>query len=284
MMTPMATRLDSLIARGNTSDVFRWGNDSVVKILRPGIPDEWARREAHTTQLVHAAGLPAPEVLDLTTVQGRPALVLERVDGVPMWDHMLTEPADIPRLAILLAELQTEINLTPAPSGMPRLVDRLSAKIADAAPLSPIDRDDAQRELARLPEANALCHFDVHPNNVIMGPQGPIIVDWYDAAAGNPAADVVRSSTLMRRDAATCHLPCADPSVVAVVHDQYLSAIIRRSPIDRDLLLTWEGPVVAARLAEPLSEEAHSIMHHAWQATRSASPTPLAISLQLIDP
>jgi len=48
-----------LVARGNTSDVYAWGPQSIVKLLRPQIPPRWAEREAGTTELVRAAGLPA---------------------------------------------------------------------------------------------------------------------------------------------------------------------------------------------------------------------------------
>lgn len=281
----MAMWRELLVARGNTSDVYRWGDDSVVKVLRPGIPDEWAAREALTTHLVHAAGLPAPAVLDVTTVDGRPAIVFQRVEGISMWERMVDRPGEIPRLARMLAELQAEISATPAPADIPRIIDRLCAGIEQAPLLTAAERDIARLELARLPEGNALCHFDVHPNNVLLtGGSRLTIIDWFDAAAGHPAADIVRSSVLMRRDAAHCHLPVVDSSIIDVAHDEYIAAVARGRCLEPEMLLGWEGPVVAARLAEPVGRVIRRALKDTWLALCSAQPTRLSAALQMTRP
>jgi serine/threonine protein kinase len=35
-----------------------------------------------------------------------------------------------------------------------------------------------------------LVHFDLHPENVMAGPDGPVLIDWTNAHAGDPDADV----------------------------------------------------------------------------------------------
>jgi aminoglycoside phosphotransferase (APT) family kinase protein len=35
-----------------------------------------------------------------------------------------------------------------------------------------------------------LLHLDLHPDNVILGPAGPVVVDWTNARRGDPALDV----------------------------------------------------------------------------------------------
>ena len=59
-----------------------------------------------------------------------------------------------------------------------------------------LERDAA--ELARLHqqlheiafEGGALLHRDLHPGNVILSPDGPVVIDWTNAAGGDPALDV----------------------------------------------------------------------------------------------
>ncbi|MGA9595115.1 MAG: aminoglycoside phosphotransferase family protein [Acidimicrobiia bacterium] len=279
----MVTRdLDSLIARGNTSDVYRRGTDSVVKVLRPGIPDDWAAREAKTTQLVHAAGLPAPEVLDLVTINDRPGIVFRWVEGVSMWAEMLERVDDVPRLSRLLAELQAEIGATPAPDGIPTLVDHLSDNVARAPLLSSTEREIVYTELLRRTGGTALCHFDVHPNNVLMAGKQPMIIDWFDAAAGSPEADIVRSSVLMRQDAAIGHLPCTDPSLIDYVHSCYIATVASIRDIDTDALLEWESPILAGRLAEPIHEAMRQTTYRAWRDLQASQPTRLTTSLESI--
>lgn len=52
--------------------------------------------------------------------------------------------------------------------------------------------------LETLPVGEALTHGDFHLGNVMMTPQGMMVIDWSKAAAGHPAADAVRSEMLMR--------------------------------------------------------------------------------------
>lgn len=276
-------QLDTLVARGNTSDVYRLGSDAVIKVLHPQIPDDWADREAQIAGRVHAAGLPAPAVLDLTFAGGRPAIIFELIDGPSMWAEMLARHEDIAPLSRILADLQGEVNATPAPPGIPRLTDRLRRKLERNPILSESERNATVDELASHPDDDMLCHFDVHPNNVLMGPAGPVIIDWFDAAAGSPAADVARSSVLMRPDAASCHLPCPDRSVISAVHHEYLTAVLEDRRVDIDQLLGWEPTVLASRMAEPLGEESTQAAVQAWHAGRASRPTPLAVGIAGIE-
>jgi tRNA A-37 threonylcarbamoyl transferase component Bud32 len=275
----MVIQLDTLIAQGNTSDVYRWGADAVVKVLLNDIPNDWADREAQIAERVHAAGLPAPAVLDVITVNGRPAIVFELVEGISMWEQMLMHPMDIRRLSRILADLQADVNSTSAPAGLPGLNDRLLKNIERNTVLDPSERKAALDDLADKPDDDKLCHFDMHPNNILMGPKGPIIIDWFDAAAGAPAADVARSSVLMRPDAATCHLPCPEPSIIGLVHDEYIAAVLRNNAIDIDQLLEWESSVLASRMSEPLVEACRLAAARTWHALRVSEPTPLFTSI-----
>jgi len=276
--------IDSLIARGNTSNAYRWGKSAVIKVLHPDIPEEWATREAETTRLVHAAGLPAPAVLDVTTIGGRPGIVFERIPGTSMWEQMIADPQEIPRLSSLLAKLQAEVNATPAPSGMPRLVDDLKANIDAAQPLLSSERATARAALKRLTHESSLCHFDVHPNNVLMGSTRLVIIDWFDAASGSPSADIVRSSVLMRQEAVDGHLPCPSPSLIDFVHDEYISSVVRVREVAEELLLAWEGAVLAARLAEPITDSIRQTTYETLLALNASRISRLGASLRRVAP
>ncbi len=81
------------------------------------------------------------------------ALVLERVQGPTMAADLRRRPWRAARHARLLAQLH----------------DRLHE----------IHYEDAR-----------LLHLDLHPDNVLLGPGGPVVVDWTNARAGDPALDV----------------------------------------------------------------------------------------------
>ncbi len=272
------SQLGSLIARGNTSDVYAWGERAVIKLLRPEFPKAWAEKEARTTAIVHDAGLPAPAVGDVVVVDGRPGVVFERIEGPVMWDRMVAEPADVGRLCRMLARLQADVTATAAPSGLPSLHARLRHNIETAAHLTPVERATAVDDLDGLPAGSALCHYDVHPANVLMAAGGPVIIDWFDAAAGDPHADVVRSSILMRHHGGSGHLGTAEAALVASLHEGYLRCVIGGGGLDPSALLRWEPVSMAGRLGEPLPATELASTYAAWQEGAAASPLRAALA------
>lgn len=262
-------QLGRQIAHGNTSDVYEVSGDSVVKLLRSDIPPEWAEREAQIADAVHGAGLPAPAVLDQVVVSGRPGIVMQHIHGDSMWAHMLEHPEDTPKLAQVLSDLQAEINATPAPAELPTLVDRLAENITAADALTDDQKDLARASLVDLPELSRVCHFDIHPKNVLMSPNGPIAVDWFDAAVGDPAADVVRSSVLMGPSSLIGHLDEATPELLATLHGEYLAYTLSVRSYPVEVLLAWEPPITASHLGEPLPEEEIAATLESWEAIRT---------------
>ncbi len=239
------------MGRGNTSDIVEWGRYAVVKVLHPGIPAEWAEVEAETIRLVRAAGLPAPAVHGVVTVAGRPGIVLDRVDGPSLWDRMVAEPARLAEWTGILVGLQRVLLATPAPAGLSSVAGRIRHQL-DSAPLGPQDRKATAAVLTGLPDGAALCHFDLHPDNVILAASGPVVVDWFDAAAGDPAADVARSSVLMRAETAVGHLRQAPVAFLRRLHAEYLHRAVGVLGVSPGEVDRWERPLLAARLTEPL--------------------------------
>lgn len=43
-----------------------------------------------------------------------------------------------------------------------------------------------------------LLHLDLHPDNVLLGPGGPVVIDWTNARAGEPALDVALTWLIAR--------------------------------------------------------------------------------------
>ena len=49
-----------------------------------------------------------------------------------------------------------------------------------------------------LAAGDRLIHLDLHPLNVLMGPSGPVVIDWSNASRGAPVSDVALSWVLMQ--------------------------------------------------------------------------------------
>ncbi len=263
-------------ARGNTSDLWRWSEQTIVKVLRPEIPPHWAAIEADILVRVHATGLPVPQTEGVIEIDGRPGIVLERVEGVTMWERMKADPGTIPDLIGLLLDLQTEVQRTAVP-GLVWLDDRLRTKIGEVTQLPANEREEAQRLLVLLPAGEALCHGDFHPANIIMSDRGPVILDWFDAARGDATADFVRSSLLMRPPSDRgSWLAGATPELLDHIHSHYITELVRRGEFHAPTFGPWEAVMAVARMSEPVPDEDLIAVWEGWKARgRSGTRTLL---------
>jgi aminoglycoside phosphotransferase (APT) family kinase protein len=273
-MAGSTLRLDDRIAQGNTSDIWPWTSATVVKVLHADIPRQWASIEADIVERVHAAGLPVPATDGVVEIDGRVGIVLERIEGVTMWERMKASAAEIPALVDALVQLQRELHAC-AVDGLPDLVRRMGSKIDEAVQVSASDRHLAQSLLGALPAGGALCHGDVHPANIVLADRGLVILDWFDAAVGPEAADLVRSSLLMRPSGrlgtAPPHLGGASGAFLDGVHCRYLATIMERDLIGTDEFATWEAVVAVARMSEPVPTDDLVDLWHLWRLDGSAA-------------
>ena len=264
-----------LIARGNTSDIWSWSAGTVVKVLHPEIPRHWASVEADITRRVHAAGFPVPATDGVVDVDGRPAIILERVDGETMWRHMKAAPDKVPELIEVLVDLQADLLAAGPIEGLPDLTRRLASKTDEAVQVSAEDRREAQALLERSLRGTGICHGDMHPANIVMAKRGMVIVDWFDAATGPATADHVRSSLLMRppRSEASkgAHLDGATIELLDRMHCAYLSALVRRGLIEPESFATWEAVVAVARMSEPVPTADLVWLWERWQTEGTAA-------------
>ena len=154
-----------LIAAGRASEIFDLGDGRILRRFKAG---GYPEREALVMRHVEARGYPVPRVLEVR----EDALVLERVDGPTMLADLRRRPWRVRSHAAALAELHRRLHEIEAPPG--------------------------------LPEAGAgdrVLHLDLHPDNVILSPSGPVVIDWTNARRGEPALDVALTWVIMATSA-----------------------------------------------------------------------------------
>ncbi len=259
------------IARGNTSDIWAWSKHAVIKVLRPGIPAHWAEMEAETLACVQAAGVPVPKTDGVVDFDGRPGIVMERVDGIAMWERIKRDPSSVADLMELLVDLQLQTQRT-AVSGLAPMSRRLHTKIGEARQLTAAERDEARELLARLPTGDALCHGDFHPANIVLTERGPVILDWFDAAVGDVTADFVRSSLLMRPPFdRSSWLAGSTPELLDLIHSHYITELVRRDSMDAQAFGAWEVVTAVARMSEPVPDMDLLAVWERWKRREPAT-------------
>ncbi len=252
----MAFRLGELVARGSRASVYGWGRGAVAKVPDAGTPEDWIYSEARYTAAVRQAGAPAPRLIGIEQVNGRAASIYERVHGPSMWQYVVDRPDRAGHYGHVLADLQAALFDLVPPVSLPSQRDRLTCKIRRAAREVDSSLAEALELLTDRPDPPRLCHGDLHPGNVILAPDGPMIVDWFDACRGDAGADVARSSLLLLDDElhSPLHLPGADRLTLAALAEAYMERITDRFPVSADALERWQAIEAVARLAEGVSQ------------------------------
>lgn len=97
-------------------------------------------------------------------------MVMERLQGVDMVTALAKRPWTVRRQGRVLGELHRRLHEIDAPSWLPR---------------SPVG------------EGNQLLHLDLHPLNVMLTADGPVVIDWTGACAGPGDVDVALAWVLV---------------------------------------------------------------------------------------
>jgi aminoglycoside phosphotransferase (APT) family kinase protein len=230
----------------------------VVKVLRPGFPAEEADAEAEIATLVGRTDVAAPRFLGTTSVDGRAALIYERLDGPSMLDQLSGRPWRIGGLAREFAALHAVLHRADG-TGLPDLKARYARMIERADGLPADARDASLRRLAALEDGTAICHGDMHPGNVLMSAAGTVVIDWITAGIGPPAADLARTTFLIRDSAIPPGISFAQRTLISGLRswflDRYLRHYWRLAHVDDRQVQAWRLPVLAVRLGEGIEAE-----------------------------
>jgi Ser/Thr protein kinase RdoA (MazF antagonist) len=154
------------LATGSTADVYDLGDGTVLRRYRN---DTGTCTEAAVMAWAARHGVPVPNVHEATG----PDLVMDLIEGPTMAHDLWRRPWMVAAHARTLVRLQQTITATPAPAW-----------------LAPAEWS---------PGGNSLLHLDLHPRNVVLGPSGPVVIDWTSARSGVPAFDAARTWVLIAR-------------------------------------------------------------------------------------
>ena len=157
----------TLVGAGRNADVFDVGGGRVLRRYRDGREARRVATEAQVMAHARASGVPVPEVFDVSGSD----IVMERATGPTMLDALGRQPWTVRRHARLLARLHGLVHHVPA-AGLQGLGLPLPFGTTGLA------------------GSDVLLHRDLHPQNVILTGNGPMIIDWEGAACGPAIADV----------------------------------------------------------------------------------------------
>ncbi|MGI8417836.1 MAG: phosphotransferase [Nakamurella sp.] len=162
------TETGAVIASGRDTEILACGPGLV---LRRPLDRRSLAGEATLMRWVRDQGYPCPAV----TAVVDDGLVMQRLDGVSMLDDLLAHPDRISLHARALADLHRQLHDLPLLAGAGELAD-LPRYFGDG---------------------DSLLHGDLHPGNVLLTADGPVVIDWANATIGPAAADAAMTWLLM---------------------------------------------------------------------------------------
>jgi aminoglycoside phosphotransferase (APT) family kinase protein len=208
----------ALIGAGRNADVYDIGGGRVLRRYRDGRDPRGVELQAQVMRHARAFGAPVPEVFEVSG----PDIVMERADGPTMLEALGRRPWTLRGQARLLARLHHLVHQVPAMPGL-----RTVGGDEDADGL-------------------VLVHRDLHPQNVILTPTGPLIIDWEGAANAPAVYDVALTWAILGfSDVQDAGLEAV---IVRSLQALFTRAFVRAAgPIDQ----TWRAMAVRHRLADP---------------------------------
>lgn len=183
--------LDRVIAVRTSKTIYRDGA-FCIKVFNREYSKADVLNEALNQARVEQTGLNIPKVVEVTTVDGKWAIVSEFVEGKTLAKLMAEGPEKRDEYLDLFVGIQLDI-LSKTDPNLTKLKDKMNRKISQAD-LDATTRYDLHTRLEGMPKHNKLCHGDFDPSNIIITPEGkPYIIDWAHATQGNASADAART-------------------------------------------------------------------------------------------
>ncbi|MGH2560618.1 MAG: phosphotransferase family protein [Thermomicrobiales bacterium] len=253
------------VAAGREAEIFAWEEGKVLRLFRNANAGEAVRREAVAMTAVRAVLPLVPAVDEVVEIEGRPGLILERIDGPDLLSRFKERPWTLWQAGQMTGRVHAELNRLPGPESLPDLKQQIERKLGRFPAVPAAIAERARALLQELPDGDRLLHGDMHPGNVILTDAGPIVIDWPNAARGDPTADLARTLAIGRADRPPEGTPrlrlaveMAGRRLVFRAHER---AYRRGLPVDTALLDRWLVVRAAERLAEEIPEERAWLLH-----------------------
>jgi len=201
-----------LIGEGRDSLVYDIGGGRVLRRYRR--PKDTAT-EARMMTWVGDHGVRVPTVYDACGAD----LVMERIDGRAALDGLETHPWRLASVGRLLADLHHRLDAVPVAEWMPQ-------------------RGEAERP--------GVVHCDLHPDNVMLTADGPVLIDWTRGGIGDRRMDLAQTWLIL----AELGLPRdrLGRAVHAVARRALLASFLRG--VDRHGASSWLAQIATDRIAD----------------------------------
>lgn len=191
-----------LIGKGNTAEVFEYGEGKAYKLFYKGYPKSAIECEYANAKAMQQFELPLPHCYEMVECEGRIGIVYDKVCGKTALEYFLGKN-DIEAMIHMMAKVHKQIlqnHTHEVKSYKKSLIQMVEWKDADNKVLI--------QKIMELPDGDALCHGDYHPGNLLVNDQGkPTVIDFMNVCCGPWQYDVARSYFLISQGEVDENIP-----------------------------------------------------------------------------
>ena len=232
---------DNIIAVRPFKTVYRDG-DKAIKVFDEHYSKADILNEALNNARVEETALNVPKLLEVTSIDGKWAIVNEFIEGETLSRRMEQNPGNKREYLELFVDLQMKIHSQSA-NHLNKLKDKMNRKISESQ-FDATTRYELHTRLEGMPKHKKVCHGDFNPSNIIITPEGvPYVIDWAHVTQGNASADVARTYLLFR-------LAGDDKTA-----EQYIDLFCKKSDTPKQYVQKWLPIVAASQSVKDKPEE-----------------------------
>ena len=240
-------KLENIIAVRATKTVYRDG-DLAIKVFNEDYSKADVLNEALNQARVEETSLNIPEIIEVTKIDGKWAIITRFIEGKTLERLMKENPEKFDEYLELFVDTQLDVHRQKAPL-LNKLKDKMHRKISQTD-LNATTRYELHTRLESMPNHDKVCHGDFNPSNIIISSDGkPYILDWSHATQGNASADAARTYLLF------C---LANETATA---EKYLKLFCNKSDTAKQYVQKWIPIVSASQSVKGKPEERELLLH-----------------------
>ena len=158
-------KLDNVIAVRKTKVVYRDG-DLAVKVFDENYSKADVLNEALNQARIEQTDLHIPEIVEVTKIDGKWAIITRFIEGKTLEALMNEEPEKYDKYLEFFVDLHLEVHRQQSPL-LNKLKDKMHRQIS-ITDLDATTRYDLHTRLESMPNHKKVCHGDFNPSNIPM--------------------------------------------------------------------------------------------------------------------
>lgn len=246
----MEYNLNNVIVERKTKTVYQ-DNGNTIKLFEPNYSKSSILNEAlNQARVEEGTDLKIASLKEVTTINGRWALVSEHIYGKSLEQLMKENPEKLDEYMNLFVDIQLEVLSKNVPL-LNRMKEKYRTRIEESTLFEDNTKYELLQRLAGMDSQTKLCHGDFVPSNIIITENGEhYIIDWAHVTKGNAAGDsattYLRFCLHNKKDLAEKYLQIfAEKSKINKIDIQKWIPIIaaneymKQKPEEKEILKQW---------------------------------------------